>query len=97
MKIELPNAQGAHETYHLQGKPIAIRKPRTPFKRVAFAAAHVVANPFAAMPILQARPPSTGTRPWPTAATCSISALALPRPWILRSVAWDWTGRARWS
>ena len=46
MKIKLPNAQGSPETYHLQGDPIAIRKPRAPFNRIAFAAAHVVANSF---------------------------------------------------
>ena len=46
MKIRLPNAQGSSEIYQLQGEPIAIRKPRAPFNRIAFAAAHVVANPF---------------------------------------------------
>ncbi len=46
MKIRLPNAQGSSEIYQLQGEPIAIRKPRSPFNRIAFAAAHVVANPF---------------------------------------------------
>ena len=46
MKLKLPNAQGVVETYHLQGEPIAVRKPRAPFNRIAYAAAHVVANPF---------------------------------------------------
>jgi len=46
MKIILPNAHGVTESYRLQGEPIAVRKPRTPFNRIAFAAAHVVANPF---------------------------------------------------
>ena len=46
MKIKLPNLNGVAESYHLKGEPIAIRKPRTPFNRIAFAAAHVVANPF---------------------------------------------------
>jgi len=48
MKIRLPTAQGKSETYHLVGEPIAVRKPKTPFNRVAFAAAHVVADPLSA-------------------------------------------------
>jgi len=48
MKIDLPNAQGRKTTYLLQGKPIVARPPKAPFSRVAYAAAHVVANPFAA-------------------------------------------------
>lgn len=54
MKIRLPAAEGKSETYHLVGEPIAIRKPKTPFNRVAFAAAHVVAEPLS----------STGALDW---------------------------------
>ena len=46
MKIRLPAAEGKSETYHLVGEPIAVRKPKAPFNRVAFAAAHVVADPL---------------------------------------------------
>lgn len=46
MKIKLPDASGHSSTYRLQGDPLPIRKPRTPFNRIAFAAAHVVADPF---------------------------------------------------
>jgi hypothetical protein len=46
MKIRLPTAEGKPETYHLVGEPFAVRKPKVPFNRVAFAAAHVVANPL---------------------------------------------------
>ena len=46
MKIRLPAAEGKSETYHLTGEPIAVRKPKTPFNRVALAAAHVVADPL---------------------------------------------------
>ena len=46
MKIRLPAADGKPETYHLAGEPISIRKPKAPFNRVAFAAAHVVADPL---------------------------------------------------
>jgi hypothetical protein len=54
MKIRLPAAEGKSEIYHLLGEPIAIRKPKTPFNRVAFAAAHVVADPLS----------STGALDW---------------------------------
>jgi len=46
MIIRLPAAEGKSETYHLAGEPIAVRKPKTPFNRVALAAAHVVADPL---------------------------------------------------
>lgn len=46
MKIRLPTADGNPEIYHLVGEPIAVRKPKAPFSRVAFAAAHVVADPL---------------------------------------------------
>jgi hypothetical protein len=46
MKIQLPTAKGGLETYRLTGEPLAIRKPRAPFNRIAFAAAHVVVNPL---------------------------------------------------
>ena len=39
MKITFPDG-----AYRLRAEPLAIRKPRTPFNRVAFAAAHVVAD-----------------------------------------------------
>ncbi len=48
MKLNLPNAHGRMVSYTLQGKPIPVRVPKTPFTRAALAAAHVVANPFAA-------------------------------------------------
>ncbi len=45
MKITLPGDKGTVETYRLQGEPIPVRKPRVAFNRVAYAAAHVVADP----------------------------------------------------
>jgi hypothetical protein len=42
MKIRFPGG-----TYALKGEPLPVRKPRAPFNRIAFAAAHVVADPFA--------------------------------------------------
>ena len=46
MKIALPTAAGKLEPYKLTGEPIVARKPKAPFNRIAFAAAHVVANPL---------------------------------------------------
>jgi hypothetical protein len=47
MKIKLPKVGGGSESYTLVGNPLPDRKPKAPFNRVAFAAAHVVADPFA--------------------------------------------------
>jgi len=46
MKIRLPAPQGKSESYQLVGKPFTARKPKLQFSRVAFAAAHVVADPL---------------------------------------------------
>jgi Protein of unknown function (DUF993) len=48
MKISLPNAKGRMAAYTLSGTPIPARPPKRPFNRIAYAAAHVVADPFAA-------------------------------------------------
>ena len=48
MKISLPDAKGRKTSYILLGSPIAAKPPKVPFNRVAFAAAHVVVNPFSA-------------------------------------------------
>jgi hypothetical protein len=42
MKLDLPTG-----SYMLQGQPLPFVKPKAPFNRVAYAAAHVVADPFA--------------------------------------------------
>jgi hypothetical protein len=44
--LSLPNAKGALKPYSLQGKPLPVVKSKTPFNRVAYAAAHVVSDPF---------------------------------------------------
>ena len=46
MKIDLSNDQGKLKSYKLTGEPLVARKPSKPFNRIAFAAAHVVANPL---------------------------------------------------
>ena len=80
-----------------RGEPLAFRRQRRPasFNRIAFAAAHVVADPLADIdPWLDAGdrlgahhrlpPPSLGPR-----------ASASPRRWTPRSAAWASTGRRR--
>jgi hypothetical protein len=47
LSIALPQAGGRLESYTLKG-PKAYAKPSKPFTRVAYAAAHVVADPFSA-------------------------------------------------
>ena len=47
LKIDLPAEGGRLESYTLKG-PKALSKPSKPFTRVAYAAAHVVADPFSA-------------------------------------------------
>ena len=46
MHITLPDTRGSLETYALRGEALPMAKPKVPFNRVAFAAAHVVADPF---------------------------------------------------
>ncbi|UCH50254.1 MAG: dihydrodipicolinate synthase family protein [Betaproteobacteria bacterium] len=46
MQLDLPTGDGRLETYTLSGSPLEVRKPVAPFNRVAFSAAHVVADPL---------------------------------------------------
>ncbi len=46
MKISLPNAQGQSTNYQVMGTPLPITAPTKLFNRIAFAAAHVVADPL---------------------------------------------------
>ena len=41
--------------------------------------------------------PSTGSALSRSANICGRSGLALPRPWIRPSAAWEWIGGVRWS
>jgi hypothetical protein len=47
LTIDLPSADGSLEAYRLRG-PKAFVKPSRPFTRIAYAAAHVVADPLSA-------------------------------------------------
>ena len=96
--LELPQADGRLAAYTLCGTPIAgaaTARPR--WNRVAFAAAHVVADPLAERRPVAFGAPSTGTRRSPTAATCGSRASASPKRWTPRSAAWASTGRRRSS
>jgi Protein of unknown function (DUF993) len=46
MKINLPDSAGKMLPFKMATEPLKIRSPRAPFNRIAFAAAHVVADPF---------------------------------------------------
>ncbi len=46
MRIQFPGSGGKRETYHLMGEPLAVRKPKAAFNRVAFAAAPVIVDPM---------------------------------------------------
>jgi hypothetical protein len=47
MKIKLPDTSGKLRAYKLSGLPVPAKRPKTPFNRIALAAAHVTADPFA--------------------------------------------------
>ncbi|CAN7579363.1 dihydrodipicolinate synthase family protein [Caballeronia sp. LjRoot34] len=46
--LRLPTALGTMEPYRLEGVPLSIVKPARPFNRIAYSAAHVVADPLRA-------------------------------------------------
>ena len=46
MRVALPNSTGRLEPFTLKTEPLRLRVPKVKWNRVAFAAAHVVADPF---------------------------------------------------
>ena len=46
MQIKLPTRDGALVDYRLTGTPLQVVKPAAPFNRIAYSAAHVVADPL---------------------------------------------------
>ena len=98
LSIALPLADGGTETWTLRdAAPFAAPASTPRFDRIAYSAAHVVADPLAARrPVARLRR-STGTRPSPTGSACGRSASASPRRWTRRSAAWASTGRPRSS
>ena len=97
LSLKLPKADRSIETYRLAASRTFPAKLEGPLNRVAFSAVHTVADPLRRQTIPGSRPPSTGTRPSPSASTSGTSGSALPKRWTPRSAAWGWTGRPRWS
>jgi Protein of unknown function (DUF993) len=54
LTVVLPDAEGRSTTYRMKGAPVALPSPPHRFDRIAFSAAHVVADPYAS------REPSIG-------------------------------------
>jgi hypothetical protein len=48
LTLNLPTALGTMETYRVEGVPLDVRAPARPFNRIAYSAAHVVADPLRA-------------------------------------------------
>jgi len=48
LSIKLPTASGTMATYRVEGVPLDVRAPARPFNRIAYSAAHVVADPLRA-------------------------------------------------
>jgi hypothetical protein len=46
--LSLPTGDGSMEAYRLRGEPLTVVKPARPFNRIAYSAAHVVADPLRA-------------------------------------------------
>ena len=95
-QLNLPVAGGKLAPYSTR-PPRAFPAAKAPFNRIAYAAAHVVADPLADCdPWLDAAD-RLGGAPSRSAGTSGRWVSASPRPWIPRSAAWAWTGRPRWS
>ena len=93
--LNLPTADRRIEAW-TTGEPLAFARPEGAFNRVAYSAAHVVADPLAdGDPWVTRR--STGTRRSATGTTSGTWGSGSPRRWTRRSAAWDSAGRRRRS
>lgn len=92
-ELKLPKDDRSIEVYRLSGTPVAVEKrSAADFNRVAFAAAHVVADPLADNdPWLTPR--SIGTRPCGSVIAFGTSASGSRKRWTRLSAAWGWHGR----
>ncbi len=96
LKINLPTGSGKLETFVLSEPRAYPDKASAAFNRVAFSAAHVVADARAANdPWLDAS--VDWERRSAIANTCGTSVSASPKPWTRPSAAWASTGRPRSS
>ena len=96
LNLKLPAADGRLEQFRLSAPRNFPRKAAGAFNRVAYSAAHVVADPLAAID------------PW---QGCAIDwdatiayrrnlwglGLAWPKPWIPHSAVWVSIGTPRWN
>ena len=93
--INLPGADRRLKPYHVR-EPRKFARPDKPFTRIAYAAAHVVADPLSDRdPWLEAAVDWDAT----IAYRQRLWSLGLPSPrqWTPPSAAWGWTGRHRSS
>jgi len=91
--LNLPVAGGKLAPYTTK-PPRHLPAAKPPFSRIAYAAAHVVADPLAdGDPWLDS--PIDWERTIAFPGTCGRSGSASPRPWIPPSAAWASTGRPR--
>jgi len=70
---------------HMIAHPVVAQAP--PRTRIAYAAAHVVADPLAAIDPILGGAIDWGER-WPTGAIYGRSAWGSPKRWTPRSVVW---------
>ena len=97
LKINLPTDTGKLETFVLSEPRAYPDKAKGAFNRVAFSAAHVVADARAANDPWLDCARRLGARRCAIANTCGTWASASPRPWTPPSAAWGSTGRPRSS
>ena len=97
LKINLPTDAGKLETFILSEPRAYPDKASAAFNRVAFSAAHVVADARAANDPWLDCARRLGADASATANTSGTWASASPKRWTPPSAAWGSTGRPRWS
>ncbi len=96
LSLKLPTANRSIETYRLAASRTFPAKLEGTLNRVAFSAAHVVADPLADVdPWLTRR--SIGTGRLRSREHVWDLGLVWPKQWIPRSAAWGWIGRRHWN
>ena len=86
LTLRLPTPTGELETYTVLGTPVTPTRTTPARSRVAYAAAHVVADPLGSNG-LGSPPSSTGTPPSPSGTTCGTRAWS-PTRWTPPSAGW---------
>ena len=70
LTIKLPTSRGTLDTYRLEGTPLAALAPPHAFNRIAYSAAHVVADPLRAREANAVARHRLATGPSNTGAIC---------------------------